>query len=61
MQPLKANNPEQLVNYIRWVSTAVIKSVSSPPSQPETNGQSVVNVPLPPLPVPDPTSVGDVW
>ena len=61
MQPLKANNPEQLVNYIRWVSTAVIKSVSSPPSQPETNSQIVVNVPLPPLPVPDPTSVGDVW
>jgi len=61
MQPLKANNPEQLINYIRWVSTAVIKSVSSPPSQPETNSQSVVNVPLPPLPVPDPASAGDVW
>jgi len=61
IQPLKANNPEQLVNYIRWVSTAVIKSVSSPSSQSENNGQNVVSVPLPPLPVNDPTSAGDVW
>jgi uncharacterized protein YegL len=61
MQPLKANNPEQLVNYIRWVSTAVIKSVSSPPSQIENSGQSILNVPLPPLPPDDSTSVGDVW
>jgi uncharacterized protein YegL len=31
--PLRANNPEALVNYIKWVSTAVLQSASSPASQ----------------------------
>lgn len=30
MRPFQANNPEALVEHIRWVSTAVLKSVSSP-------------------------------
>ncbi|HQE94072.1 MAG TPA: VWA domain-containing protein [Anaerolineae bacterium] len=33
IKPLQANNPEALVNYIKWVSTAVLKSASSPASQ----------------------------
>ena len=32
MRPFPANNPEALVEAIRWVSTAVLKSVSSPVS-----------------------------
>ena len=30
LRPLQANNPESLIKYIRWVSTAVLKSASSP-------------------------------
>lgn len=33
IKPLHANNPEALVNYIKWVSTAVLKSASAPASQ----------------------------
>lgn len=33
IKPLQANNPESLVKYIKWVSTAVLKSASSPASQ----------------------------
>jgi uncharacterized protein YegL len=33
IKPLQANNPEALVNYIKWVSTAVLQSASSPASQ----------------------------
>jgi hypothetical protein len=33
IEPLQANNPEALVNYIKWVSTAVLQAASSPASQ----------------------------
>ena len=33
LRPFHANNPEVLAEQIRWVSTAVLKSVSSPASQ----------------------------
>ncbi len=33
LRPFHANNPEVLAEQIRWVSTAVLKSVSSPSSQ----------------------------
>jgi uncharacterized protein YegL len=33
LRPFHANNPEALVEHIRWVSTAVLKAVSSPASQ----------------------------
>lgn len=33
IQPLEANNPEALVHHIRWASTAVLQSVSSPASR----------------------------
>lgn len=58
LKPLLASNAEQLVDYIRWASTAVLQAASAPPSQ-ATATPSGVNVPLPP---PPPTvDVDDVW
>ena len=59
LEPLQANNVERLVTYIKWVSTAVLKSASSPASQAQHAGQST-NVPLPPVPDAD-VAVDDVW
>jgi uncharacterized protein YegL len=59
MTPLRANNAEDLVKYIRWASTAVLQAASAPASQ--TQAAPVgVNVPLPPPPA---ISVdnNDVW
>jgi uncharacterized protein YegL len=64
LKPLQANNPEALVNCIRWVSTAVLQAASSPASQtsqthPPGNGHAssqpnavvtpTLNVPIPVL------------
>lgn len=59
LPPLQAQNAEQLVNYIRWVSTAVLQAASAPPSQVTTETSS--NVPLPAIPTVDPTTSADVW
>lgn len=62
IKPLQANNPEALVRYIKWVSTAVVRSASSPASQ-APGADPVGNVPVP-LPDPgnaDPQSAADVW
>jgi len=59
IQPLQANNADQLVRYIKWVSTAVLKSASSPASQVNNARPSGVNVPIPALP--EPSSAADVW
>ena len=62
IHPLKANNPRDLVKYIKWVSTAVLKSASSPASH--TAGTSVkgMNVPVPQLPdVDSPDNADEVW
>ena len=40
IEPLQANNPEALVNYIKWVSTAVLQAASSPASQMATPAPS---------------------
>lgn len=59
---LQANNPESLVGYIRWVSTAVLQSASSPASQTVDPNRPAANVPLPAPPEPVSSSaVGDVW
>jgi uncharacterized protein YegL len=61
LKPLQANNPEMLVKYIRWASTAVLQAASAPASQARlANG---VNVPLPAVPLPsaDPVNANDVW
>ncbi len=61
LRPLQANSPEQLVNCIRWVSTAVLKSASAPASQPKGAAVPGVNVPIPNAPAPNPNSADDVW
>ena len=60
LRPLLANNPEALTKYIRWVSTAVLKSASSPASQ--TAGSSPgLNVPIPVIPDMGTGPADDVW
>lgn len=62
LKPLQANNPEALVRHIKWVSTAVLKSASSPASQVAGAPVSGGNVPIPAVPVgPDPAGAADVW
>lgn len=45
---LTAKNAEQLTNYIKWVSTAVVKSSSSPASQ--VSSDNSANIPIPNIP-----------
>ena len=62
MQPLQANNPEELVRHIKWVSTAVLKAASSPASQAAGVTLGSLNVPIPtPVTQSNPSSAGDVW
>ncbi|HEV7375963.1 MAG TPA: VWA domain-containing protein [Pyrinomonadaceae bacterium] len=61
LKPLQANNPEALVKYIKWVSTAVLKSASAPVSQISDSATPGMNVPIPVLPDSGPTSADDVW
>ncbi len=61
LKPLQANNPESLIKYIRWVSTAVLKSASSPASQDGAAPAAGLNVPIPAMPDAGPTSADDVW
>jgi uncharacterized protein YegL len=63
LKPLQANNPEALVKYIKWVSTAVLKSASAPASQAaNADLPPEVNVPVPtPTADDEPTSAADVW
>jgi len=61
LKPLQANNPEALVKYIKWVSTAVLKSASAPASQTSDSAAPGMNVPIPVLPDSGPTSADDVW
>ena len=60
IQPLQANNAEQLVRFIRWASTAVLQAASAPASQTQT-APAGVNVPLPPPPAAAPSDPNDVW
>jgi len=61
LKPLQANSPESLTKYIRWVSTAVLKSASSPASQSAAASAAGLNVPIPAMPDGGPTSADDVW
>ena len=60
IQPLVANNAEDLVKYIRWASTAVLQAASAPASQ-TSDAPPGVNVPLPPPPEAGPKDANDVW
>ena len=61
IQPLMANNADQLVNHIKWVSTAVLKSASSPASQSADAAVAGTNVPIPAVQAGEPSSADDVW
>ena len=63
LKPLQANNPEALIRSIKWVSTAVLKSASSPASQVVDAAPGGLNVPIPipPVALAKPGSAGDVW
>jgi uncharacterized protein YegL len=61
LKPLQANNPEALVRYIRWVSTAVLKTASSPASQTSAALAAGGNVPIPAAPAAGVVSPNDVW
>ena len=59
LKPLRANNPEALTTHIRWASTAVLKSASSPHSEPKgASGGGNVPIPTPPS---TPGGPQDVW
>ena len=60
LKPLQANNPQDLIRYIKWASTAVLKSASSPNSQ-ASGVLSTQNIPIPQVIDPGPTSGTDVW
>ena len=61
VKPFQANNPEVLVNHIKWLSTVVLKSASSPASQTKATSTPGGNVPIPTPPQPGPSSADDVW
>jgi uncharacterized protein YegL len=64
IKPLHANNPEALVKQIRWLSTVVLKAVSSPASQMTGGGSASTNVTPIPLPAeedPGLAAATDVW
>ncbi|MCA1628033.1 MAG: hypothetical protein LC742_08735, partial [Acidobacteria bacterium] len=63
MKPLAANSPESLVKHIKWASTAVLKSASSPaaggtdhPDASPAAAGSPVGVPAPGAATPDPNA-----
>lgn len=58
---LQANNPDSLMQYIKWVSTEPIKAASAPPSQPRPGGGGPVPGPIPPPPGGGGTQGPDVW
>lgn len=61
LKPLTANNPEQLIKYIKFVSTEVLKAVSSPPSA-SIDDQTSGNIMIPQITSLSPDiSVSDVW
>jgi hypothetical protein len=49
LKPLAANSPEALVKHIKWASTAVLKSASSPASGADAPmpGEPAASVPIP--------------
>ena len=60
IRPLQANNSETLVHYIKWVSTAVLKAASAPPSQ-VNQSPNAGNVPIPKPQAASQINSTDVW
>jgi uncharacterized protein YegL len=64
LEPLQANNPDALVHYIKWISTAVLSTASSPRSQAiGVGGSPFANVPIPVPMLAQDAVIGanDVW
>jgi uncharacterized protein YegL len=69
LAPLQAHNANELVNYIKWASTAMLQAASSPATQSTApaipsaaSSVAALNVPLPTPPPPTPaTDDEDVW
>jgi uncharacterized protein YegL len=67
IQPLQANNADQLVNYIKWASTAVLQSSSAPNihnDQTVPNGTATTSNPYGatiPAPPSSGNSSADIW
>ena len=72
VKPLAANSPEALVKYIKWASTAVLKSASSPAVSQDAPGDLAAptpgeagppppQVPIPAAPNPADVQGNDVW
>jgi len=61
LKPLQANNPECLVQYIKWASTQVVNSVASPASQTSQPAPGALHVPVPSPPPPPANDPSDVW
>ncbi|HEX6624082.1 MAG TPA: VWA domain-containing protein [Pyrinomonadaceae bacterium] len=47
LKPLAANSPEALVRHIKWASTAVLKSASSPAADADMPGAGTTPIPIP--------------
>ena len=56
LKPLAANSPEALVRHIKWASTAVLKSASSPASGADTPAAGTTPVPNVPIPTAAPAT-----
>lgn len=62
LKPLRANNPEALVNQIKWASTAVLKAASSPASVSKSTSLGSMPVPVPmPKSVSSISNLDDIW
>jgi len=63
LKPLQANNPERLTQLIKWSSTAVVQSASSPASQTNQELPVGMNVPIPSAPQASEAGIQsqDVW
>jgi len=63
IKPLQADNAPALTEYIKWASTVVLQSASSPASQSSDISNMGINVAIPELDVTDieTISVEDVW
>jgi uncharacterized protein YegL len=60
LKPLNASNPESLVKYIKWASTAVVKSASAPASKTK-DSKSTGNVEIPEIPPQEPSTNIGIW
>lgn len=61
IEPLTAKNPEDLVKYVRWVSTQVLKAASSPASQTQDGSSAPTPMDVVPPPPPADADADDVW